>query len=308
MSRIRSIHPGLFTDEAFVVLSPMARIFFMGLWTECDDYGSFEWSPLKLKMRLLPADAADAAALLDEIERERGIMRYEHGGRVYGAVRNFCQYQRPKKPSAVHPQTEEVREWVNLNARNIRDGGEAVPNQLPTPPEKPRQMEDGGGDKETTSGKPEGSKARKRAAPAPEKPKFEVPDWVPAEPWQAFVEMRREMERGPKKVPFTVGAAKGIVDELTKFRAQGHDLSAILMKSAINSYRGVFAPDGHSPPQGEVPAPMDDEARAAYLASLNAGDKPWLNSTPRAESAPSLRQGKPVPFGELLQHHQAGRA
>lgn len=41
MSRIRSIHPGLWTDEAFVSLSPMARLFLMGLWNECDDMGSF---------------------------------------------------------------------------------------------------------------------------------------------------------------------------------------------------------------------------------------------------------------------------
>jgi hypothetical protein len=298
MSRIRSIHPGLFTDEAFVVLSPMARVFFMGLWTECDDYGSFEWSPLKLKMRLLPADPADAAALLDEIERERGVMRYEHGGRTYGAVRNFCQYQRPKKPTTVHPQTEEVREWVNLNARNIRDGGGPVPNQLPTGGEKPRQMEDGGGDKETSSGKPERSKARKRAAPAPEKPKFEIPDWVPVEPWQAFVEMRREMERGPKKIPFTVGAAKGIVAELEEFRGAGHDIAAILMKSAINSYRGVFAPDQPPSPKGETPPAMTEAERVAYAASIAAGDKPWLNSTPRAE--PARNNGPPRPIGQLV--------
>lgn len=144
MSRIRSIHPGLFTDEAFVVLSPMARIFFMGLWTECDDYGSFEWSPLKLKMRLLPADSVDAAELLAEIEAERGILRYEVNGKTYGAVRNFCQYQRPKKPNSVHPQTDAVRKWVNTEARQKRDGSEEVENQLPTGGEKPRQMEDGG--------------------------------------------------------------------------------------------------------------------------------------------------------------------
>lgn len=148
MSRIRSIHPGLFTDEAFVVLSPMARIFFMGLWTECDDWGSFEWSPLKLKMRLLPADSVDAAVLLAEIEAERGILRYEVNGKTYGAVRNFCQYQRPKKPNSVHPQTEEVRKWVNTDARQKRDGSEEVENQLPTGGGKPRQMEDGGDNRE----------------------------------------------------------------------------------------------------------------------------------------------------------------
>lgn len=157
MSRIRSIHPGLFTDEAFVSISPIARIFFIGLWTECDDNGSFEWSPLKLKMRILPADNADASELLAEIERERGIMRYEVNGKAYGAVRNFCQYQRPKKPNSVHPQTDEVRNWVNTDARSTRDGSEPVTHQLPTPSEKPRQMEDGGcrmedGVKETPNG------------------------------------------------------------------------------------------------------------------------------------------------------------
>lgn len=144
MSRIRSIHPGLFTDEAFVVLSPMARVFFMGLWTECDDWGSFEWSPLKLKMRLLPADNVDASALLAEIEQARGIMRYEVDGRSYGAVRNFCQYQRPKKPNQSYPQPEAVREWVNTEARSTRDGSEPVGKQLPTGGEKSRQMKDGG--------------------------------------------------------------------------------------------------------------------------------------------------------------------
>lgn len=145
MSRIRSIHPGLFTDEAFVSLSPIARIFLMGIWTECDDNGLFEWSPLKLKMRLLPADSADPVALLAEIEAQNTIMRYEVAGKSYGAVRNFCQYQRPKKANSVYPQTAEVLAFVNIKARQTRDGGEPVGNQLPTNGEKSRLMEDGGG-------------------------------------------------------------------------------------------------------------------------------------------------------------------
>jgi hypothetical protein len=144
MSRIRSIHPGLWTDERFVTASPMARLFFMGLWNECDDYGSFEWSPLKLKMRLLPADNADASALMEELSEAGSIIRYEVGGKSYGAVRNFCQFQRPKKPNSVYPQTDEIRNWVNTEARSTRDGSEAVENELPTGGEICRQMEDGG--------------------------------------------------------------------------------------------------------------------------------------------------------------------
>ncbi len=178
MARIRSIHPGLWTDETYVSLSPFARLLFLGIWNECDDMGSFEWSPVKLKMRLLPADSVDAVALLDELAEAGCIMAYEAGGKRYGAVRNFCQYQRPKKPNSTYPQTEAVRNWVNIEARSTRDGGEldtpsatvsgeltppsaktsgepkprkrgasgeAVGNQLPTGGEKSRQRKEGGG-------------------------------------------------------------------------------------------------------------------------------------------------------------------
>ena len=167
MARIRSIHPGLWTDEVFASLAPFARLFFMGIWTECDDTGSFELAPLKLKMRLLPADSVDPAELLSELEQAGAIMSYEVGGKRYGAVRNFCQYQRPKKPNPLYPQTEAVRSFVGTAARSTRDGselhpasepvssaplppstptsGEPVGNQSPTGGEKVRQMEDGGG-------------------------------------------------------------------------------------------------------------------------------------------------------------------
>ncbi|MEG8045764.1 hypothetical protein QP175_05765 [Sphingomonas aerolata] len=129
MARIRSIHPGLWTDETYVSLSPFARLMFLGIWNECDDMGSFEWSPIKLKMRLLPADSVDAIALLDELANASCITPYEAGGKRYGAVRNFCQYQRPKKPNSTYPQTEAVRNWVNIDARSTRDGGELDPRQ-----------------------------------------------------------------------------------------------------------------------------------------------------------------------------------
>jgi hypothetical protein len=123
----------------------MARLLIMGIWNECDDTGSFAWSPLTLKMRVLPADNVDAAELLAEIVSAGIVLHYEVAGKSYGAVRNFCQFQRPKKPNSIHPQTDEVRAWVNTEARSTRDGGEDVPNQLPTESEKSRQMEDGGG-------------------------------------------------------------------------------------------------------------------------------------------------------------------
>jgi hypothetical protein len=145
MSRIRSIHPGLWTDEEFVTLSAFARLLFLGLWNECDDKGTFEWKPLTLKMRVLPADNVDAAALLEEIAAAGCIRQYEIDGKAYGAVRNFGKFQRPKKPNDIHPATAEILQFCAVITEQVADTPEPVRNQFGTGGEKAPQMEDGGG-------------------------------------------------------------------------------------------------------------------------------------------------------------------
>ena len=132
MPRIRSIFPGLFTDDEFMALTvsaPLAVPLLLGLWTMADDQGVFEWKPLTIKARILPAVAVDVEELLAELVARRFIRRFEAGGRSYGAIRNFRKWQRPKKPNAVHPLPEEVREYVGLEAGDSPTGGEPVPNQ-----------------------------------------------------------------------------------------------------------------------------------------------------------------------------------
>lgn len=138
MSRIRSVHPGLHTDERFVSVQPFARLLFIGLWNECDDQGLFEWSPLKLKMRLLPADNVDAAQLLDELAAGGMVYPYEVDGRRFGAVRNFGKWQRPKKPNKIYPGTEQALAFATA-------GSSPVPHQFGTDGEKPQQRKEEGG-------------------------------------------------------------------------------------------------------------------------------------------------------------------
>jgi hypothetical protein len=114
MARIRSVHPGLFTDEAFATLSDAAQIFAIGLWTECDDQGAFEWKPFNLRMRLRPGKDGSVEPLLAELEAANMIRSYEHEGRKFGLVRNFRKYQRPKKPNAVHFIPPELLPYVGL--------------------------------------------------------------------------------------------------------------------------------------------------------------------------------------------------
>jgi hypothetical protein len=147
MARIRSIHPGLFTDEGFASLSMAARVLLLGIWTEADDHGVFEWKPVTLKMRIMPVDNVSIPELLAECERAGTIQRFS-SGKSYGLVRNFCRFQRPKKPKYIHPIPTELHTYAGLN----EDGSLLVLHQSRNSGEKSPQREEGGGEEEEESG------------------------------------------------------------------------------------------------------------------------------------------------------------
>jgi hypothetical protein len=144
MARIRSVHPGLASDEAFMSMTMAAKAAWSLLWTECDDKGVFEWKPVVLKARIFPADNIDFAEILSEYEGLDCVKKFIFGGKSYGVVRNFCKFQRPKKPNSVHPLPDELRTYVHLTTGN----SEPVGNQYSTSGEKSPQMEDEGCSKE----------------------------------------------------------------------------------------------------------------------------------------------------------------
>lgn len=165
MARIRSIHPGFFTDERLVEAPISARLLLIGLGIEADDKGVFEWKPLTLKMRIFPADNIDVAALLLELQRVDVVRSYEIEGRQYGAIRNFRRHQRPKTPNDIHPITPEIGNYIGPPpAKPEKPSGKG--GSFPQNGEKPAQMEDGGG----KGGKPNGflqrASAQKKSAEA----------------------------------------------------------------------------------------------------------------------------------------------
>lgn len=111
MARIRSVHPGLYTDEAFMTLSMAARVLLVGLWSHADDGGGFEWKPLVLKARIFPADNLDIEPVMQELENNDVIKKYDVSGKDYGAVRNFGKWQRPQKPKRFVPMPKPVRDY-----------------------------------------------------------------------------------------------------------------------------------------------------------------------------------------------------
>lgn len=174
MARIRSLHPGIHTDERYAALSDTAFRLWTGIIGEADDYGAFEWKPIQLKMRVLPAHNTDINALLSELEAADIVRRYEVDGKSYGAVRNFGQYQRPKKPKSVHPMPTAFRAYAKTGEPEAElttpsSGASSEPTgvEAPSVPKKTEtspQMEDGGGRKKkeepTGSSKKRGTRLR----------------------------------------------------------------------------------------------------------------------------------------------------
>lgn len=147
MARIRSIHPGIWTDEAFMSVSAHARLLLMGIWTEAFDDGVFEWKTLTLKARIFPVDNVDVNELLIELVNAGCISRIENHPKKPGVIRNFQRYQRPKKPNSSGMLTHEWLDYVGARENQDQtddDGSEPVPHHVGTGGEKSSQMEDGG--------------------------------------------------------------------------------------------------------------------------------------------------------------------
>lgn len=64
-----------------------------------------------------------------------------------------------------------------------------------------------------------------------------IPDWMPKEPWEAYIAMRKQMG---KKYIATDYAQKLLINKLDGWRKEGQDVTAIIHQSIENSWQGLF--------------------------------------------------------------------
>lgn len=226
MSRIRSIHPDIFTDEAFVEISFPARLLLLGLGTEADDQGVFQWKPTALRLKIFPGDAVDVQDLLKELTAVEFVKRFkDDGGREFGAVRNFCEHQKPKRPNAKHPLPKELFGFVKLheNRQLASLCGEHVPNHSRT----------GSPGEERRGGESSGEEGRG------EELRSEI---VPTDALGRFVEHRK---RRDGKSPGDYAISR-MVAKLERLANDGHDPTAVIDQSIENNWAGLFELKGNA--------------------------------------------------------------
>lgn len=210
MARIRSIHPGLFTDEGYMGLSLAAKATWPGVWTEADDHGVFEWKPITLKAKLMPVDNVNMTDVLAEFVAQGLASQFTHEGKSYGVIKGFLRWQRPREPSYRYPFPKEAE----LIARNDGTPDAGLPQDCVGTPEKSPQREEGGGMREEgeseTSPPSSTSGARKARADRGTR----IPDdWAPDDGDRAFA-VERGLDADAAGVEFrdywrTVPGAKG---------------------------------------------------------------------------------------------------
>lgn len=90
----------------------------------------------------------------------------------------------------------------------------------------------------TTSPQPPSSNHHKKTnghglAQAP----FVLPEWIPADHWEAWIEARKKKRNAP-----TDYALRLAVTKLDNLREQGHPPAQVLMQSAFHGWSGLFPP------------------------------------------------------------------
>ena len=196
MARIRSIHPGLLTDEAFMTLTvecPLAVALLMGLWMEADDAGTFEWKPVVLKARCLPAAPGNMGDLLEALCAVDMVRRFEVEGKPYGVIRNFVKFQRPKDPKDVHPFNDETRAYAGFVEGVRPHAGTGRKPTTPTSellPNSPRTASGFSPQRKEVGGRMEDEGEEKAAAAA-----FGAQEREPAAPVVDMQEVERRCEQ-----------------------------------------------------------------------------------------------------------------
>lgn len=103
MPRSRMVKPEFFDDEKLSEISRDARLLFIGLWVNSDDYGVVKGNHKWLKSKIYPYDEISPHQFtkwIKELEAQDCIRAFKTKGENYYWIRTFTVHQTINRPSA----------------------------------------------------------------------------------------------------------------------------------------------------------------------------------------------------------------
>jgi len=105
------IDPGIWQSEDFASLSIIARLTFIGMFSNADDEGRGRAKPVYIKSVIYPYDedlrVSDIEKALSEISTKMSVTFYSNDGNEYYSLNNWTSWQRVDKPQASKIPTPE---------------------------------------------------------------------------------------------------------------------------------------------------------------------------------------------------------
>ena len=134
------------------------------------------------------------------------------------AVRRFLnRLEKVKKATQLKAQSGTVLTIENWAKYQICDT--ALDTDTDTAATQPRHTQE------------EGKERKEKKKPIP----FDLPEWVPVDAWDAFVDMRRSIKK-----PLSDRAKALSIKKLDELRKAGSDPRLVLENSVMNSWQGLF--------------------------------------------------------------------
>ena len=128
MARARNIKPGFFKNEDLGELTPVVRLFFIGLWCVADREGRFEDRPRRLWAEIMPYDHYEGEAAMEQLAARGFVVRYEVDGMRCAQIVNFLKHQTPhckEAPSIIPgPSAESTGKGCDEHRESTGKGGD----------------------------------------------------------------------------------------------------------------------------------------------------------------------------------------
>ena len=118
MARSRMIRPEFFDDEKLSECSVRARLLFIALWVNSDDYGVVKGNPKWLRAQAFPYDdvtSKDIQEDLESLERCHCILPFSVSDEKFYYIRNWNKYQKVNRPSKSSRNPEPPQEIFKEN-------------------------------------------------------------------------------------------------------------------------------------------------------------------------------------------------
>lgn len=122
-----------------------------------------------------------------------------------------------------------------------------------------------------------------RTKPSEDKEVFTLPDWVPVETWNEYLEMRKKIRK-----PMTEKAKGLAVNTLEELKVCGFDPRLVLEQSIMNSWQGLFEL------KVNVSTKRVDQNRPRDAFMSQGAGPEWTIEQCRSYRAKKAAEGKPI--------------